>query len=40
VESIAHLVARFLDDELAIISALPEPDTDQVAELPLPEKAL
>ncbi|MDD1705370.1 MAG: YkgJ family cysteine cluster protein [Methanoregula sp.] len=40
VESIAHLVARLLDDELAIISALPEPDTDQVAELPLPEKAL
>jgi len=40
VKSIAHLVARLPDDELAIISAIPEPNTDQVAELPLPEKTL
>ncbi len=40
VKNISHLVARLPPGELEVISAIPEPDTDLVAELPVPEKAL
>jgi Fe-S-cluster containining protein len=39
VQNISHLVTRLPMNELAVISAIPEPDTELVAELPLPKKA-